>query len=216
MRRWNVWTAALAAAAVMAGAPSASEAQGGLVVDGRTGVAVPIGRLADLERVGLVFGGGVGISVAPNLTARLDLDAAFLEGRRPESGALAPGINLFHYSGGVETRLSPGALRDRRITLAAGLGAGASTLEVEAFVIPAGSPRAGETVASSETYLSTYGGVRLGYPLSRRLEFSLGGRAFAVFADEQDTRVLELLSPEVEPLGTTWSFLVTGGLSLRP
>jgi len=84
----------------------------GWTIDGRGGIAVPAGDLADLavEGVGPTFGLGVGYYVHPRVALRIDGDVDFLSGDEGTGGATGPDITLFHYNAGAEVELTrPGA-----------------------------------------------------------------------------------------------------------
>jgi hypothetical protein len=203
----------LGAAALLVWLPAEAGAQRWLSLEGRGGVVIPAGDLAEVVERGGAFGGGVAVHVHPRVALRVDFDASFTEEGEPEPGVIAPGINLFHRTAGVEVGLiRPNAL-DVPFTLTTNLGAGTTTFEVEAFVVPSG-PQAGDTFAFDERYFTANGGVKFGYELNRYLSLVLSGQAYRTFADEDDTALLELLSDEIERFDATWSFPITAGIRI--
>lgn len=193
--------------------PTAACAQAAFV-EGRFGVALPGGDLAEIERAGPVFGGGLGIFFTPRFSARLDVDASFMEGKRLDNGFEAPGINLVHYVAGLEAVVASPNYLGRSVDIYANLGAGGTRLEVEAFVAPSGLGE-GQTYASSENYLTATGGLRLGYELSRSLELMISGQAYRVFADPKDTATLGAVTNGSSGIGSAWAFPITAGMRLR-
>lgn len=197
----------LGAVALLGWMPSQTHAQQWFSIEGRGGVAFPMGDLAELENAGGTFGGGLALRVHPRIALRADFDALFLEGERPSSGVVLPGINLFHTVAGVEVSLTREVGPDAPFTLTGNLGAGTTRFEIEAFVTPEG-----QTFVLRERYFTTNGGVRLAYALSRNISLVLGGQGYLTFVDEEDLAVLEPL--DIERFDTAWSFPITAGVRI--
>lgn len=198
---------ALAVAALL-GSTSQAAAQHKLSIEGRGGIAIPASDLADLEDIGPTFGLGLSYSLSPRIALRIDGDVDLLSGVDSDgSGPEAPDMNIYHYNAGLTFRLlNPDT---NRWALDANLGAGLSTLDADSFEL------GGETVDFSETYFTANGGLKLGYEITPRVSVFLGGQAYLIFADEEDTAVFSLLRDDVEPFDTAWTFPVTVGLAIR-
>ncbi len=191
------------------------DAQRRLTAEGRGGIVIPAGDLSDLARAGATFGGGVAFHLTPEFAIRGDFDASFMEGNTLASGREAPGVNLYHYTGGVEFALVQPRAGGRPVTLATNVGVGATDFEVEAF-ITSREPHRGESFIVSERYFTANAGLKLGYELGRNVGVLLGGQGFVTFADEKDTAVLRFLDEnDARSLGTVWSFPITAGVKIR-
>ncbi|MFQ5889524.1 MAG: outer membrane beta-barrel protein [Gemmatimonadota bacterium] len=198
----------LGAVALLTTAAPEARAQSRWTIEGQGGIAVPTGDLADLEDVGAGFGIGIAYWVHPRIAIRVDGDADILSGVDAE-GALpeAPDLNIFHYTAGVSVRLlDPEATR---WTLNLNAGAGGSTIDADDFTV------SGTTVDFSETYFALNGGLTIGYDVGPNVNVFVGGEAFVVFSDEDDTVVFSQLRSDVEPFDTAVTIPITAGIRVR-
>lgn len=182
------------------------------VLEGRGGISVPAGELADVFDVGPSFGVGVGYRVHERVTLRVDGDVGILGGADLATGAEAPDTRLWHYNGGVEFEITR---PDRSPwSVSANLGAGATTISGDDFAGPLTNPVTGETVTDfSETYFTANGGLRVGYALTPSLDVFAGGQWYLAFADEDDTAVYSALSPsEIDAFDTASEIPIVVGL----
>jgi len=194
--------------------PSGARAQTAFL-EGRGGISAPTGEMARWVNAGPSFGAGLGLRLSRRLTLRADFDASFMEGERLERGGEAPGINLIHYVAGIETPLGGARSPISPLETSMSVFAGATTLEIEAFAIPHDRPQGGQVFILSENYFTAGAGFRAGYPLSRFLGVFVAARGYGVFADKEDTKILELLSDRAERFGTTWALPVAAGVRLQ-
>lgn len=168
--------AALAVLALSAAAPARAQTtvdSPKWTVDGRAGVGIATGDLADLpiDDVGPTFGVGIGYYLSPRIAIRADGDLEIFSGEAaasPTNGAgEAPDLNLWHYNAGLEVELTrPGA---SAWDVTANVGGGATTMD------------AGDT----ETNFTANGGLKLGYDVSRAANVFVGGQWYLQFVDEE-------------------------------
>lgn len=156
--------------------------------DGRAGVAVPAGRLADAADPGFTFGLGGAYWVNPRVALTADGDLELLRGQRI-AGIRGPDLNLWHYSAGAAVNLLPA---DSRLRMLANVGAGASTFDPEV------------EEAEALTRFTTNGGLRLAYRIADRSDVFVGSQAYLMFTDEAR-----------QGSDTHWSIPVHAGLRLR-
>lgn len=179
-------------------------------VDGRGGIAVPVGDLSDLpiESVGPTFGVGVGYYVHPRVAVRVDGDVELYSGDDMAGGGTGPDVNLWHYNAGLELELTRPDAGPWDLT--ANLGGGATTWDTDPFTTGAG------TDDLSETYFTANGGLKLGYDVSSSANVFVGGQWYLQFTDEDDTRALASLTPELnQGFDTASSFPLYAGLKLK-
>ncbi len=94
--------------------------------------------------------------------------------------------------------------------LDANLGAGASMLDFDDFTV------SGTPIDFAETYFTATGGLKLGYAVARNVDVFLGGQAFLLFTDEDDTAVFSALRSDIDSSGfdNAWTFPITAGLRI--
>ncbi len=189
--------------------PLDAHAQQRFSLEGRGGIAVPASDLADLEDVGANVGVGLAYNLSPRLALRLDASVDLLSGDDSQGpGPAVPDMNVYHYNLGLGyALLNP---KTTNWTLDTNVGAGGSTIDLDEFTV------SGVPVDFSETYFSLNGGLKLGYNLSPSVNLFIGSQAYLMFTDEQDTALLSVLSPELDPAGfdTAWTFPVTAGFAI--
>ncbi|MFW6193350.1 MAG: hypothetical protein ACOC83_07670 [Gemmatimonadota bacterium] len=182
-------------------------------VEGRGGISVPAGDLADVFDVGPSFGAGIGYRVHPRVTLRVDGDVGILSGADDlATGTEAPDTRLWHYNGGVEVELTePGA---SRWNVTANLAGGATTFDGDDFEPAVTNPATGESVTDfSETYFTANGGLKVGYDVTPSVNVFAGGQWYLAFTDEEDTAVFSALSPsEIDAFDTASEIPVVVGV----
>lgn len=205
--------AALGAAVLLAlGTAAPGAAQGmddsGWSVDGRAGVTVPTGDLADLNvaDVGPAGGLGVGYEVHPRVTITADGAFELLPGDSPAGDALAPDIRLYHYNAGVEVELTPP--ETGRFDVTASVAGGATTWDTDEFTAN------GTGAELSETYLTANGGLEAGYQVSRSVNAFVGGQWYMQFTDEAETAPLAQTADLSEGFDRASTIPVYAGLEL--
>lgn len=202
MRSDSVRIGAMAIAAVLA-FTSPALAQGQWSIDGRGGIAVPVGDLSDLADAGPTFGLGVGYWFNDRVAVRVDGDLDLLSGKDDVAGA--PDINLWHYNAGVEVNLAPPA---SPWDLTLNIGGGLSTVDSDEFLDDA------TTTELSETYFTGNGGLLVGYDVSSNVNVFARGQWYLIFSDEEDTAPLAGLIGE-DGFDTLNSLPITVGLRIK-
>ena len=133
-------------------------------IQGRIGVAVPLGKLADTHDPGVAFGLGLSRWVNSRVAFHLDTGVDLLGG----SDAAIPDFTMLHYNAGAEFDLVDPQTSPLR--LHALLGAGGTTTQVQD--------------ADSNTDFTLDGGLSLEYKFTNLLQGLVGSQLYIVFADE--------------------------------
>lgn len=165
-----------------------ADAQQRVTFDGRAGLAVPAGKLADATDPGFTFGVGGAYWVHPRIALTADGDLELLRGQKA-TGIRGPDLNLWHYSAGAALSLLP---TSSRWQVLANVGAGASTFDSEAEAV------------ESLTRFTTNGGLRLAYRIANQSDVFVGSQAYLMFTDESR-----------QGSDTNWSLPVHAGLRLK-
>lgn len=191
--RHQAGTYAIAALLVF-GMVGSADAQQGVTIEARGGIAIPTSDLSDLADEGPSFGVGISFPLSNRLRVRVDGDVDLLSGNDASgTGPEGPDINLYHYGAGLEYALvQPGA---SRWGIDVNVGAGATTFDADEFDVM------GTMVDFRETYFTANGGLTLGYQISERINIFVGGQAFIMFADEDDTAIFSAINSELDPAG---------------
>lgn len=183
-------------------APSAAAAQSPLDFELRGGLGLPAFDLADRTDAGPAVGLDLAYRVAPRVSVVVGGDVEFLDGQDPEgTGPGAPGVNAWHYGGGVEAQLLRPTSTYWRLNVGAGVGA--TTFDVSEG-------------GGSETDLSVYGSLELGWNASEETELFVGLRSYLAFSGDGEA-VPTGDGEQILALGdsdTLWSFPVMGGVRL--
>lgn len=201
---------ALVAAGVFALAPATAGAQqgGSVSFQAQGGVAVPVSDLADVTDPGATFGAGVAYWIGPRVAIRADGDVSLLTGKDSEgTGPEGPDVNLFHYNGGLQLRLTDPELS--RFHFLVNLGAGATTFDADE---PEGG---GQAADFTETYFAANGGLGVGLDLTSAVSLFLDGQWYLVFTDEEETAVFGDFTEDGEGFDTGSVVPVTLGLRIR-
>lgn len=182
------------AALLVFGMVASADAQQGVTVEARGGIAIPTSDLSDLADSGPSFGVGVSFPLNNRLRLRVDGDVDLLSGNDASgTNPEGPDINLYHYGAGLEYALvQPGA---SRWGIDINVGAGATTFDADDFDVM------GTPVDFSETYFTVNSGLTLGYQVSQGVSVFVGGQAFIMFADENDTAIFSAINSELDPTG---------------
>lgn len=188
--------------------PGAALAQSRFSVESQGGVALPASRLADLTDAGANVGLQFAYHVRPTVTLNLIGDVDFLNGQRLSNSARSPDMRLWHYGLGVEKRFKPAGMK--KVSIAASLGAGATTFASDEF---------GATSSRrdfNQTYFSTNGGLRLGYAVNRSVTTFVGSKAYWMNTDRKDTAALAALDPaSVKSFSSAWTIPVVAGVNVK-
>jgi len=162
----------------------------GWTFDGRGGISVPAGDLADLPiEVGPSFGAGVGYYVTPRVAIRGDGSVELFSGDDLAGGGTGPDITLWHYNAGVEVELTQPGAGPWDVT--ANVAGGATTWDTDRFTSGTG------TSDDLETYFTANGGLKAGYDVTPSVNVFVGGQWYLQFTDEEDTRALASLTPDL-------------------
>lgn len=194
MKIWRTAGTYAMAAFLVFGMVGSAEAQQGVSIEARGGIAIPTSDLSDLADEGPSFGVGISFPLNNRLSVRIDGDVDLLSGKDASgTGPEGPDINLYHYGAGLEYALvQPGA---SRWGIDINVGAGATTFDADDFDVM------GTMVDFSETYFTVNSGLTLGYQVSPSINVFIGGQAFIMFADEDDTAIFSAINSELDPAG---------------
>lgn len=182
-------------------------------LEARAGVVAPSGETRNLAGPGPTVGLGLSYRLTPVVSLRGDARVDLMS---PESsfGPLqeeGPGVRVWNTTAGVLLRFTNDRLPGWSTLV--GVGAGASTFDTDAFLIPVSGQA--ELFEFTDTYLTTYAELRFGYELAESARLSLGIRPQLIVTDEDATEIFEAATDGgVSPFGTTGSFPVTLGVSL--
>lgn len=196
----------------LAAAPSSLVAQetDRATLDPRLGVVFPVGGLDDVTDFSVSAGAGVSWTVLPHVALRGDLRYSRLNGETDQAGGfLAPSLDLFTYSVGVEFDFPRPRWQQVPFTFGASLGVGATDMS--------GSHRFenGTEVSFDQTYPTLTGGARVGVPITGRVLGFVSTEMLLIFADHEDTSVLTAVHPGAEPFDTGWALPLTAGVQVR-
>ncbi len=182
-------------------------------LEARGGVVATVGETRNLADPGPTVGLGLSYRLTPVVSLRGDARVDLLS---PESsfGPLqeeGPGVRVWNTTAGVLLRFTNDRLPGWSTLV--GLGAGASTFDTDAFLVPVSGEA--EPFEYTDTYLTTYAELRFGYRVSEAARLSLGIRPQLIVTDEEATEIFEVATDgRVSSFGTSGSFPVTLGVSL--
>lgn len=166
--------------------------------DGRGGIAIPVGDLADVSEAGVTVGAGLAYFLNPRFALRIDGNASFLGGKDQtgaDAASAAPDLRFFDFAGGFEVHLTDPSTSRARFTI--GANAGGVALDGDEFTVDnfdgttsTPSPGFSTTTAFEDTYFTVAGSVRLGLKASRLVDVFVGGDIKYLFLDEDDTAAI--------------------------
>lgn len=219
---------ALAAGAFLLAAPGQAQAQmetddaddydtveQRLSFDGRAGVAVPAGDLADFTDPGFNAGLGVAYRIHPRVALRADGDVNLLQGIGDEEqdgvidDVFASDVRLWQYNGGVQVYFVKPEETGFRFT--GSLNAGATTIDPEGME---GEQTPGVEGTGTETRFSTGAALTLGYQATENIDIFLRPKTSATFLQQDDFEG-DPDAPEAAELSDTWwVFPLTAGVQV--
>lgn len=176
-------------------------------LDPRFGVAIPVGGLDDVTDVSVSAGAGFASPIHPRVAIRGDLRYSRLAGATDDRGdALAPSLDLFTVSAGVEFDFPRPRWQDVPFSFRLALGVGVTDMS--------GSLRHedGTRTDFDQTYPTLTGGARIGLPITDRIQGFVLSEALLILAEEEDTAVLTERVPGADPIGTAWTLPLSAGL----
>lgn len=165
-----------AALALLLILPRPAEAQYQWSFQGRVGLAIPLGDLADFQNTGTSFGVGAAYWLNDRFAVRGDIDIDLLSGADANLFGQTvefADITLYHYNAGIEYDLLPPSESLWKVHLNAGIGATTFSSEDES-----------DQGFSDETDLTINGGGKVGYALSPSIRAFGGLQLFAMFTDD--------------------------------
>lgn len=172
-------------------------AQQPLAFELRAGAGLPAFDLADRAAPGFAFGLDLSHRVADRVSVVAGGDVEFLPGEDVLTvGGVAPppDLTVWHYGAGLEAQILDPRRTYWRLSL--GGGAGGTTFDAS-------------DGGGSETDLSVYGNLELGYEVSREADLFLGVRSWLAFAGDDGA----VSGPS--GADALWSFPVTAGVRLH-
>lgn len=194
-------------------APAAAQ-QGGVELRVRGGPSVPAGELGEVSAVGGTAGAGVAYQFHPNLEARIDVDAEWLDDRLDSRGVrVAPPVSMVHFHAGIGVDFPRIGWQHVPLTFGINVGGGGTVMSSDGMVV---DPATGDEseFTFDETYFSLNGGAELGYELSPTVDVFASGQAYLTFVDTEDTAAFRERSPDVGRFGHAWSFPLTAGVRI--
>lgn len=186
---------------------------GDWTLEGRGGVVTTVGEMRNLAGPGPTAGLGLSYRLTPAVSLRGDARVDLLS-RESGFGPLeeeGPAVRIWNTTAGVLLRFTNDRLPGWSTLL--GLGAGASTFDTDAFLIPVSGQA--EPFEFTETYFTSYAELRIGYEVTESTRLSLGIRSQLLVTDEDATEIFEAATDgRVSAFGAAGTFPVTLGLSL--
>ena len=148
--------------------PSVAAAQHSWDIQGKVGVGIPLGDLADTNDPGFSAALGLTRWLAPRYGLHFGAAGNFLPGAELFPGVKAPDLDLWHYNGGIEFDLiSP---TESKWRLHAVAGVGATTAQVDG--------------GDSSTDFTFNAGMSPEYRISDNFNLLADVDFYAIFADE--------------------------------
>lgn len=221
MKAASRWTGALVASMLLVVGAAPAQAQAvpqPWSLEGRAGIAIPMGAVGDLVDVGPSLGAGVAYEIRPRVFLRVDGDVDLYGGSDFDAvGAQqdeGPDVTLWHLTGSAEVELTdPVQAMPWRITANGGIGL--TVFDVDEFDVAVDNPRTGEQNVRefSTTAFTLVPGVKALYEVNPQLDVYGSLQWFLAFTDEDETAVFTALSgTEVSPFGTASSIPLTVGV----
>lgn len=194
----------------------AQEFEGYVTAEARGGLTVPMGELSDLADPGPGFAGAVSYHFSPWVAVQAVGGVDLFPGKDVTAQGFpeqTPDIELWHVGGGLVgtygPEQSPWSVSVNGTVLA-------TSFETATFDELVFDPDTGDPIGDfSENYVTVAGGLRIAYDVTSRIAAFVHGEYRILLADEADTEVFELLSPEVTAFDTESTLPLTAGASVR-
>lgn len=186
------------------------QATGKVSVEGRGGVAFPVGDMLDITDIGGTFGGSVLWNFHPNWAVRADVDYMMLDDGRDDFGVLlSPPMDLMFFGGSIEVNFNEPKYQNLPFTFSANVGAGMMQMDVDE-TYDLGHPAAG----FDYSYPAFQGGAKIGYQIKEWINVFVNGTAYFILMDSNDTLVFVNPDAGVTNFNTGWVIPVTAGVRL--
>lgn len=191
-------------ALLLAAAPDNAVAQERSIfsLDAHAGVALPAGELSKFQSSGFSWGGGVAFWFTRVVGIRGDIQFDYLVGKTFPTSVKAPDLDLRHLGGSLVFNFPAPQWQSIPLTFMWDLGAGVTRWKTAS----------GSSFSFDNSYFSANSGVLIGYQASRNLNIYIGGRAYLMTIDEDDTIVWAALDPTLSTFTTSWSIPVFAGV----
>ncbi|MFQ5679742.1 MAG: hypothetical protein ACE5HP_09840 [Gemmatimonadota bacterium] len=179
-----------------------AQERGRVTVEGRAGVAFPLGELADITDAGPSFGAGVAYFFHPNVGVIGDFQASLLSPSSPDPFNVirTTDVDLTSFGVGLVLDFPRPSMQDQPLTFRLRVINGITALS------------AGRSVDLSETYYTLDTGGRIGYQVSPRIEVFLGTDVYFVFTSDSETAAFFQGPNPVEPMDLAISLPITLGV----
>lgn len=183
-----------------------TQERGRVSVEGRAGIAIPVGELDDIADVGPSFGAGVAYFFHPNIGVMADVQVSLLSASAPDpfNVVRTSEVNLTHIGGGLVLDFFPPSAQDAPLTFRLRLLNGITVMSAD-----------DNGLDFSETYYTFNGGGRIGYQLSPKLELFAGTDVYVLFTRASETAAFFQGPNPVEPIDLAISLPVTIGIKAK-
>lgn len=166
-------------------------------LEGRIGIGIPTGDLADVAETGLDLGLKASYFFSPYFELRADGEVEILSGN-----GSAPDMRLWHYTIGPGVKLTDADVTPWSVIINGGLGI--TTIDTDSY----------QGSSFNETYFALNFGAKVGYDLSRQADIFVSSMGYITFADENDTRYFADI-PGGTSFDTAFSLPITAGVTIR-
>lgn len=217
MSRTDRFTIAALSVLFLGLVPAAAVAQTPVRLDFRGGIAVPSGDMSDLMDSSPTYTVGLDIPVASIVDLRFQGGSDLYRGKLIESGIGegrdVPNLSLTHGHAGVNLRVAEPAPTGFTFDVQGLVGASVASSERDAYSTGQGGA---VIVDLSTVYPSVVGGVSAGYQFTSRVRAFVGGQAFLIFSDEDETVPFSRLGEgDAQGMSSITSFPLTLGLQFE-
>jgi len=166
-------------------------------LEGRGGIAIPIGDLADVANVGADFGLKASYFFSPYFEVRGDGEVEILPGK-----GSAPNMRLWHYTVGPGVKLTDASVTPWSVIINGGLGI--TTIDTDHF----------QGNSFNDTYFALNFGAKVGYDVTRQVDIFVSSIGYITFANKNSTRFFAGI-PGGKAFDTVFSLPVTAGVTVR-
>ncbi len=196
----------LGVALLQAAAPDDAVAQQRSIfsLDARAGVAIPAGELHKFESTGFSWGGGVAFWFTRVVGIRGDIQFDYLVGKSFPTGVKSPDLDLRHLGGSIVFNFPAPQWQSVPLTFMWDLGAGVTNWKTASASL----------LTFDKSYFTGSSGATIGYQASRNINIFIGGRAYLMVVDEDDTIFWAVLDPTIDTFTTAWSIPVFIGVQV--